>query len=150
MAIQDKIYELQTGAAQPHIYSKNLQNIKIPIPPLERQKEIVEYCEYNDLLIKQLEKEIENNKTQARLFLEQVIKTKHQEDDDEETVILSDEDLIDYNLEENKERDLERELNNKTELELKQKCVDLQIRYTTSATKSELINLILANLITKS
>jgi restriction endonuclease S subunit len=63
--IQDKIYKLQTGTAQPHIYSKDLQNIKIPIPSLERQKEIVDYCEYNDTLIKHLEKEIENNKKLA-------------------------------------------------------------------------------------
>ena len=43
--------------------------MKIPIPSLERQKEIVEYCEYNDTLIKQLEKEIENNKKQAEQFI---------------------------------------------------------------------------------
>ena len=33
---------------------------------LERQKEIVEYCEYNDTLITQLKKEIENNEKQAQ------------------------------------------------------------------------------------
>ncbi len=44
--IQDKIYKLQTGTAQPHIYSKDLQNIKIPIPPLEKQQEIVKYLDF--------------------------------------------------------------------------------------------------------
>ena len=72
--IQDKIYKLQTGTAQPHIYSNNLQNIEIPIPSLERQKEIVEYCEYNDTLIKQLEKEIDNNKKQAQQFIIGIVK----------------------------------------------------------------------------
>lgn len=64
---------MQTGTAQPHIYSKDLQNIKIPIPPLERQREIVEYCEYNDTLIKQLGKEIENNKKQAQQCIASII-----------------------------------------------------------------------------
>jgi type I restriction-modification system DNA methylase subunit/restriction endonuclease S subunit len=86
--IQDKIYKTQSGAAQPHIYSKDLQNNKIPIPTLERQKEIVEYCEYNDILIKQLEKDIENNKKQAQQFISSIVKTPIQieEQDDKSSV----------------------------------------------------------------
>ena len=80
--IQDKIYKLQTGTAQPHIYSKDLQNLKIPIPSLERQQEIVEYCEFNDELIKRLEKEIENNKKQARACINSIIKMSSVEIDD--------------------------------------------------------------------
>jgi len=72
--LQDKIYKSQSGAAQPHIYSKDLQNNKIEVPSLDRQKEIVEYCEYNDILIKQLEKEIENNKKQAQQFITSIVK----------------------------------------------------------------------------
>jgi restriction endonuclease S subunit len=49
--------------------------LKISIPSLERQKEIVEYCEFNDILIKQLEKEINQNKIQAQLFLKNIVKT---------------------------------------------------------------------------
>ena len=48
---------------------KSLEQIKIIIPPIVKQQEIVEYCEYNDTLIKQLEKEIENNIKQAQHFL---------------------------------------------------------------------------------
>jgi len=73
-SIQDKIFKSQSGAAQPHVYSKDLQNIKIPIPSIERQKEIVDYCEYNDTLIQQLEKEIEHNKKQAQLFMTSIVK----------------------------------------------------------------------------
>ena len=83
--IQDKIYKLQTGTAQPHIYSKDLQNIKIPIPTLERQQEIVEYCEYNDTLIKQLEKEIENNKKQAQQFITGIVKAQVQTEEQSDT-----------------------------------------------------------------
>jgi restriction endonuclease S subunit len=83
--IQDKIYKTQSGAAQPHIYSKDLQNNKIPVPSLERQKEIVEYCEYNDTLIKQLEKEIENNKKQAQQFITGIVKAQVQTEEDDDT-----------------------------------------------------------------
>jgi len=38
---QDNIYKLQTGTAQPHVYSKDLSKIKIPIPSLERQEDII-------------------------------------------------------------------------------------------------------------
>ena len=79
---QDNIYKLQTGTAQPHVYSKDLQEFKIPIPSLERQQEIVEYCEYNDTLIKQLEKEIENNKRQARACINSIVKIGSVEIDD--------------------------------------------------------------------
>jgi type I restriction enzyme S subunit len=74
LSLQDNIYKLQTGTAQPHIYSKNLENIKIYIPSLERQSELIIYLESNDNLIKQLENEIINNKTQAKLFLSSIIK----------------------------------------------------------------------------
>lgn len=57
---------------------KSLEQIKIPLLSLERQKEIVEYCEYNDTLIKQLEKEIENNKKQAQLFITGIVKAQVQ------------------------------------------------------------------------
>ncbi len=63
------------GANHKNISHEYLHNLKIIIPSLERQKEIVEYCEYNDILIKQLEKEIEQNKKQAKLFLSSIVKT---------------------------------------------------------------------------
>lgn len=36
---------LARGAAQPHVYPKDIENIKIPLPPLEIQKQIVAECE---------------------------------------------------------------------------------------------------------
>ena len=83
--IQDKIYKSQSGAAQPHIYSKDLQNNKIPVPSIERQQEIVEYCEYNDALIKQLKKEIENNKKQAQQFITGIVKVQVQTEEQSDT-----------------------------------------------------------------
>jgi type I restriction-modification system DNA methylase subunit len=76
---QSTIYNCARGAAQKNLEIDIFKTIKIPIPTLERQKEIVEYCENNDTLIKQLEKEIENNKKQAQLFMSGIVKAKVQE-----------------------------------------------------------------------
>ena len=73
------------GTAQLHIDINNLMKLKIPIPSIERQKEIVEYCEYNDTLIKQLEKEIENNKKQAQQFITGIVKTQVQTEEQNDT-----------------------------------------------------------------
>jgi restriction endonuclease S subunit len=54
--------DLYTGDIIKHISSASIKGIKIPFPSLEKQNEIVENCERNDMNIKQLEEEIENNK----------------------------------------------------------------------------------------
>lgn len=73
---QSIIYNCARGTAQKNLEIDMFKSLKIPIPSLERQQEIVEYCEYNDTLIKQLENEIENNKNQAKLFINSIVK-KH-------------------------------------------------------------------------
>jgi type I restriction enzyme S subunit len=70
--------KFRTGSVYPKLSGSSLKSIKIHIPSPERQKEIVEYCEYNDTLIKQLEKEIENNEKQALQFITDIIKLKNQ------------------------------------------------------------------------
>ena len=60
------------------INQENFYKLKIPIPSIDKQKGIVEYCEYNDILIKKLEKEIENNKKQAQQFITSIVKTQVQ------------------------------------------------------------------------
>ena len=64
----------------------SLGQILIMIPPPAKQKEIVAYCEHNDSLIKQLENEIELNKTQARQFLKGIVKKQEQEDEPENII----------------------------------------------------------------
>ena len=82
------------GTAQLHIDLEKLMKIKIPVPSIEKQKEIVEYCESNNNLIKQLENEIEQNKIQANLFLSNIVKkVKIEQDelsDDESNSVKSD------------------------------------------------------------
>jgi len=81
----EKLDKLKTGVGIPNITKGTLENLLISVPSLERQKEIVEYCEYNDTLIKQLEKEIENNKKQAQQFITGIVKAQVKEDVEEQT-----------------------------------------------------------------
>ena len=67
------------------------KELKIPVPSLERQQEIVEYCEYNDTLIKQLEKEIENNKKQAHQFITGIVKAQVQTEEQSDTSSVNNE-----------------------------------------------------------
>ncbi|MDC3051932.1 N-6 DNA methylase [Acidimicrobiaceae bacterium] len=48
---QQNIYNLATGAAQPHVYAKDFNNFKIPLPPLEKQQEIVDEIEQYQKII---------------------------------------------------------------------------------------------------
>jgi type I restriction-modification system DNA methylase subunit/restriction endonuclease S subunit len=91
--IQPELLSIAKGTAQLGINQENFYKLKIPIPSLERQKEIVEYCEYNDILIKQLEKEIENNKKQAQKFISGIVKKQVQKEQDETSTVNSE--LID-------------------------------------------------------
>ena len=38
---QDNIYKMQTGSGQPHVYARDFDDFKIPLPPIEVQQEIV-------------------------------------------------------------------------------------------------------------
>ena len=100
---KDYLTNLYQGAAQKVISKTNLKLLKIPIPSLERQKEIVEYCEYNDILIKQLENEIENNKRVAHQFIKGIVKTQIQTDEKEEKYEKEEKEEKYENEEENEE-----------------------------------------------
>ena len=39
---QDKIYKMQLGAAQPHVYCRDIVKIDIPLPPIAEQKRIAD------------------------------------------------------------------------------------------------------------
>lgn len=47
-AYQKDIYMLQKGQGQPHVYPDDLGNIKMPVPPIDIQEEIIN--EYKDIL----------------------------------------------------------------------------------------------------
>lgn len=89
-SIQNKIQGLAKYCTNNgNIDMKELMQLKIPIPSLERQQEIIEYCEYNDTLIKQLEKEIENNKKQAQQFITGILKAQVQTEEQSDTSLVN-------------------------------------------------------------
>jgi type I restriction enzyme S subunit len=67
--IQNEIYSLQHGTCQPNISKMDLLSLQIPVPPLERQLEIVDYCLKSSALIASLEEEMERNKVQMSRYL---------------------------------------------------------------------------------
>ena len=72
--INNKLLDkLKTGLCIPNITKQILEDFKIPIPSIEKQKEIIEYLEFNDNLIKTLEKENEINKNNAELLMKQIL-----------------------------------------------------------------------------
>ena len=87
------LYNLYNGAAQKVISKTNLKTLKILIPSLSKQSELIAYLESNDNLIKQLEKEISNNKEQAKQFLSSIVKINNDNlntENESETDIISD------------------------------------------------------------
>ena len=70
----DKLQDQFIGTGIKHISKENFKKIKIPIPTIETQKEIVEYCERNEELIKELEEEIKTNENNAKKFLNNILK----------------------------------------------------------------------------
>ena len=61
---QNEIYHLRKGAVQPHVYATDLAKIKIPLPDIETQKDIVAH-------IKQIRKQAQNLQQQATDLLQQ-------------------------------------------------------------------------------
>ncbi|MGI6370856.1 MAG: N-6 DNA methylase [Patescibacteria group bacterium] len=67
-AKQKHIYKLQKGMGQPHVYGKDLAKIKIPLPPLSVQKEIVEKIEVKQKAIDAAKEVIRNLERERGVF----------------------------------------------------------------------------------
>ena len=59
---QDAINKLRSGMAQPHVYAKDLENLSIPLPPIETQHKIVEEIEGYQKVIDGARQVVENYK----------------------------------------------------------------------------------------
>jgi len=70
----------KTGIAIPHLSKKNLEQIKIKVPSLEKQKEIVAYCDEIEETIKLLEKRITSNEQLMKQILDTYLKVKVNEE----------------------------------------------------------------------
>jgi type I restriction enzyme M protein len=72
-SMQDKIYELQRGQAQPHVYGDDLANIKIPLPPLAEQNKIVSQIEKLETQIHDTQKQLDESSKQKELVLKKYL-----------------------------------------------------------------------------
>ena len=68
-----------------HIDMTKFKNFKIPIPLLEQQIQIIEFCENNNNIIKQLEKEIDENKKISKIFISNIINNESNDESNEES-----------------------------------------------------------------
>ena len=69
-ANQEKVFELQKGAAQPHVYPDDIGKLLIPNADENTQNSIVEECEKIDLECESAKSEIENCKSQIEELFE--------------------------------------------------------------------------------
>ena len=70
---QKEIYNLQQGAGQPHVYSSDLVKLNIPVPPKEKQEEIINHISEIRGKAKQLKLEAKNGLEIAKQEIEQLI-----------------------------------------------------------------------------
>ena len=71
-SIQNEIYGLQRGQAQPHVYGEDLANMKIPLPPLEIQQKIVSEIEVLEAKEKKTKEVVENLKENIKNVISKV------------------------------------------------------------------------------
>jgi type I restriction enzyme M protein len=102
-SIQANIYKLQTGAAQPHIYPKSIENVKILLPSMEQQIHIIEFYESNQLKMNALENEIKKLKELEKNYISNMFNAN----------------LV--NTEQIDESDVQNELEEEVVIEIKQK-----------------------------
>ena len=89
--ISEELVSKAKGAQYPAVSFDEFENLKIPIPSLERQQEIVDYCQSNYKLIQQLEKYIELNKQQSQQFINMIVSSNNEINDSDNISNISDE-----------------------------------------------------------
>ena len=72
-ANQGRIYALQTGGAQPHVYAKDLKTLTLGLPPLEEQQAIAEVLSAADGEIEALERKLVLWRDQKKYLLNNLV-----------------------------------------------------------------------------
>ena len=91
LQLQDKLYKLQIGLAQPGIKKEDISKLQITIPSLQSQQRIVQECERLDKLITDLEADIESDKSLANNYLKSCIESPQEDHQEYTEIIISDE-----------------------------------------------------------
>lgn len=63
--IQENIYGLARGSAQPHVYPDDIKNLQVPLPPLPIQQQIVDECE-------KIDQEYENSRMAIETYRQKI------------------------------------------------------------------------------
>jgi type I restriction enzyme, S subunit len=141
---QEKIYLLQVGSGQPHVYSRNLKELKIKVVSPDEQQKIVDYCDNQQMMVDKLEENIENNNILMKTILEN--KLKQQSGTSEKPVISSEESLVsDEELTSQHaiaESTIPVDLSKLNKKELMKMCKDKKLNKYSKLKKSELIDLL--------
>ncbi|MDR0801594.1 restriction endonuclease subunit S [Fluviicola sp.] len=91
-SIQEEIYGLQRGQAQPHVYAEDLSTIKIPLPPKEIQQKIVSETEVIEEKEKKAKEEVESSKNRIAELFESALSKSDQ------TLRLSDNNIFEISI----------------------------------------------------
>lgn len=73
---QAKIYTLQSGGAQPHIYPKDLNSLKVMIPSIQEQQKIATVLSIADLEIEKLQQKLAALKQEKKALMQQLLTGK--------------------------------------------------------------------------
>ncbi len=79
LSIQYKIHDLKKGGGVPHVYTKDVEKIQIPIPPLPVQQEIVKILDTFTQLEAELEAELEARKKQYEYYRDELLSFEDEE-----------------------------------------------------------------------
>ena len=71
--IQNKIYELKEGTGTPHVYSRDLALLKIPVPSVETQKKIVEILDKFTEYVTELQAELQDRTLQYNCYRDKLL-----------------------------------------------------------------------------
>ena len=79
LSFQDKIYSLQSGGAQPHIYPKDLENLKLQIPlDIKEQQKIAEILSTADQEIETLQRKLECLKLEKGALMQRLLRDSYE------------------------------------------------------------------------
>lgn len=76
---QNRIFDLGRGPGQKNLDMDAFKKLKIPIPSIQKQMEIIEYLDQNELMIKALEDKIKDSKRIAKEYLSSQINKSNPE-----------------------------------------------------------------------
>lgn len=74
--LQPKIYSLQSGGAQPHVYPKDLLVLKVQIPSFEEQQRITDVLSTADKEINALQQKVDKLKQEKKALMQQLLTGK--------------------------------------------------------------------------